>query len=496
MRRILALLFTLLALSSARADDIRWLTSLDAARAEAARTERPIFFNCFARWAGGSVLMDSVILRTPLLSEWIPQHFTPLRIDMQTPEGKALAEHYGVDGYAYFLVLDQDGEVVHRISGGAREEEFKTKLSAALSPATSLRGTRLRVESGQATAADTAAYLRALRMAADGDTFRSVGQEFALRQPVGQYLQPDYWPFAVLAMNYHGPHFRHLMDHKAEYVAAHGAQTVNNLMESVLGREIRPWAEGKIQPIAARSDLDAVLRNIEACALPDSAATLLLGGMALLRTDHRYADLLALMDRSGHLLNRYPGARVGLELTFNFPEMSHADSLALIDYLDRASQREKAAAGGRATRGSQQLADMRDALQLAQQPVGGASAPAPAGIGFVDLPFDQALKQAAAERKLVFMDCKTIWCGPCRAMAKNVFTLPRVGEYFASRFVPLMMDMETGEGPDLSRRYKVKAYPTMLVLDAEGNELGRVVGYRDAEGLLGELDKILIPSAK
>lgn len=503
MRRILVLLLTLLALSSARADDIQWFTTLDAAKTEAQHTGRPIFFNCYVDWAGGSVLMDSIVLREPLMTEWIPQHFVPLRINMQTPDGKRLAEHYGIDGYAYYLVLDAEGEVVHRISGGAKAPEFKALLEQSLSPKTSLRGTRQSVESPWATAADTASYLRALRVARDGDTFRTVGRDFALRQPVDQYLQPDYWPFAVLAMRYHGPYFRHLMEHKREYNLAHGEQSVNNLMESILTREVRPWAEGQMQPIAARSDLDAVLSDIAACQLPDTSATLLLGGMALLRTDHRYVDLLELMDHSGHLLHRYPGVRSGLELTFNFPDMTAADSTALIDYLDRAVEREKAVAGGRMTRAAQQLSDMRDALLLAAAKAQagdaasqGEAASVPAGIDFVHGTFDEALAQAVQEQKLVFMDCKTVWCGPCRAMAKNVFTLSRVGEFFASRFVSLMMDMESGEGPDLSHRYKVKAYPTMLVLDAAGKELGRIVGYRDAEAFLTEVQNILAAPKK
>lgn len=487
MNRIFALLLTLLTIGSARADELPWLTDLDAARAEAARSGRPIFFNCYARWAGPSVLMDSVVLREPALSEWIGERFTPLRIDMQSPAGRALAERYGVDSYAYYLVLDPDGEVIHRISGGARADEFRPKLEAALSPATSLRGTRLKVESGQALAADSAAYLRALRTAGDATTFRTVGRDFASRQAPERYLDPGYWPFAVLAMAYHSPHFAYLMDHKAAFVEAHGAESVTGLMESVLTREVRPWAEGKIQPIAARSDLDRLLADIQACALPDSSATLLLGGMAMLRTEGRYIDFLQLMDRSGHLLHRYPGVRSGLELTFTFPHMTQADSLALIDYLDRAVERERKVAGGQMTRAAQQLADMRDGLRAT---LAGQAATEPAGVEFIACTLDAALSRARAEGKLVFLDCQTVWCGPCRAMAKNVFPLPRVGAFFDERYVALKMDMETGEGPDVAHRYEVKAYPTMLVLDAEGHELGRIVGYRDATALLDALSQI------
>ena len=44
------------------------------------------------------------------------------------------------------------------------------------------------------------------------------------------------------------------------------------------------------------------------------------------------------------------------------------------------------------------------------------------GVNFRDLTFNEALAQAKAEKKMVFMDCYTSWCGPCKNMTNNVFT--------------------------------------------------------------------------
>ena len=43
-------------------------------------------------------------------------------------------------------------------------------------------------------------------------------------------------------------------------------------------------------------------------------------------------------------------------------------------------------------------------------------------------------------------------------------------------FVSTKFDAEKGEGIELAKKYAVKGYPTMLILDAEGKELGRLVG--------------------
>lgn len=95
---------------------------------------------------------------------------------------------------------------------------------------------------------------------------------------------------------------------------------------------------------------------------------------------------------------------------------------------------------------------------------------------FQDLSLDQALEKAKAENKLVFMDCYTSWCGPCKMMAEKILPLKEVGEYMNSRFVCVKIDMEKGEGPKLTQKYQVSAYPTFLVLKTDGSVMHRVVG--------------------
>ena len=68
------------------------------------------------------------------------------------------------------------------------------------------------------------------------------------------------------------------------------------------------------------------------------------------------------------------------------------------------------------------------------------------GVEFRDLTFQQALEQAQKEGKLVFMDCYTSWCGPCKYMLNTVFVLPEMGEFFNDQFVNVKYDMEKGEG--------------------------------------------------
>lgn len=108
------------------------------------------------------------------------------------------------------------------------------------------------------------------------------------------------------------------------------------------------------------------------------------------------------------------------------------------------------------------------------------------GINFFEGNFKAAQAKAKAEKKLIFLDAYAAWCGPCKRMAANVFTDAAVGDYFNKNFVNLKIDMEKGEGVQLSKQYQVQYFPTLFFIDANGKVVKQIVGYHDAAGLLKE----------
>ncbi|MEG0517833.1 MAG: thioredoxin family protein [Bacteroidales bacterium] len=109
------------------------------------------------------------------------------------------------------------------------------------------------------------------------------------------------------------------------------------------------------------------------------------------------------------------------------------------------------------------------------------------GVKWEEGTFAQALAKANKQNKQIFLDCYTSWCGPCKHMANNVFTLPEAGKFFNSTFVNVKIDMEKGEGIDLCKKLGVKAFPTFLVLDSQGNEVGRIVGGAELQEFIGKV---------
>lgn len=111
---------------------------------------------------------------------------------------------------------------------------------------------------------------------------------------------------------------------------------------------------------------------------------------------------------------------------------------------------------------------------------------------FRSISFDEALKVAKLENKQVFIDFYTDWCGPCKKMAREVFPQKAVGDYMNAQFVNLKLNAEK-EGKELAVRYKVNAYPTFVVLDAQGKVVAELKGSMDGQTFISKLKAKLNP---
>jgi len=93
------------------------------------------------------------------------------------------------------------------------------------------------------------------------------------------------------------------------------------------------------------------------------------------------------------------------------------------------------------------------------------------GIQFEDGNWQEIKEKAIKENKLIFVDFYTEWCGPCFAMAEDVFPLMEVGSLYNTNFVNVKIDAEKGEGKTLREKYKVVSYPTFLFIDPKSEEI-------------------------
>lgn len=105
-------------------------------------------------------------------------------------------------------------------------------------------------------------------------------------------------------------------------------------------------------------------------------------------------------------------------------------------------------------------------------------------IRFETTTFAEIKAKAKKENKLIFIDAYTSWCGPCKWMAKNVFTNDTVADFFNAKFINAQFDMEKGEGLDIAKLYEVQCYPNLLFIDGDGKLIHRGAGSCDVKSFI------------
>ena len=108
--------------------------------------------------------------------------------------------------------------------------------------------------------------------------------------------------------------------------------------------------------------------------------------------------------------------------------------------------------------------------------------------GIVWQTYDAGMRTSRSEGKPAMIHFTAVWCGWCKKMDREVYPQPEVIA-LASKFSCIKVDGD--RQPDVTQRYGVTGYPTIVFLDPQGGEVNRVVGFRDARALLAEMRKAL-----
>jgi len=125
------------------------------------------------------------------------------------------------------------------------------------------------------------------------------------------------------------------------------------------------------------------------------------------------------------------------------------------------------------------------------------------------------IKEAVAaqkkNKKPIFIDAYTVWCGPCKMLDKNTFSDEKVVKLINEKYNAVKFNAEGNEeiqfngklykNPSYQEARKnsrngfhefaafigVQAYPNMIVLDKDGKKIKDILGYKTPEQLISEL---------
>jgi thiol-disulfide isomerase/thioredoxin len=113
---------------------VRWQAgSPDTALAAATRAGRPAFLDFYADWCAPCRWMDRAVYSDPLLGE-VSENLAMIRVDIETPAGRALAQRYGILQYPTLVYVQADGKEKLRWPGPLSLRDTRLNLAQTAFP--------------------------------------------------------------------------------------------------------------------------------------------------------------------------------------------------------------------------------------------------------------------------------------------------------------------------------------------------------------------------
>ncbi|MDR2560380.1 MAG: thioredoxin family protein [Holophagales bacterium] len=102
---------------------------------------------------------------------------------------------------------------------------------------------------------------------------------------------------------------------------------------------------------------------------------------------------------------------------------------------------------------------------------------------WIEHDYEAAVAKAKAEGKMVLVDTFTDWCAQCKELDEKTWPDPTVVDWIRNNAIAVRIDTEKVR-PDLAKSLGVFAYPTIILMTADGKELRRLNGFHKPEKML------------
>jgi len=106
---------------------------------------------------------------------------------------------------------------------------------------------------------------------------------------------------------------------------------------------------------------------------------------------------------------------------------------------------------------------------------------------FFDGTVSELQSTAINENRSYIIEFTTEWCQPCKKMDRDVFNDKEVYDYLSESYLIIKVDAESEAYKGLAMQKLIDAYPSFVVMNAKGEEQGRLVGYYSKYSFLKHL---------
>lgn len=441
--------------------------TFDEALAKAKAENKLIFMDCYTTWCGPCKYMTENVFPQEKAGEYFNPKFVCVKFDMEKGEGPELAKRFGVRAYPTFFIIRPDGTMQHTVVGGGEVDDFIARIEKGLNEKTSLDYLNKLYEKGKMNKKQLIAYQIALLDAYDKAKSTEVSEKLNAVLKDKDKMKKEYWPI-MENDGYGSDNFKLVVNNVATFRKNIGKEKVDSYLYNNYSRAIdNTMRRGAKEPAAQLNQIRQELANLD-----------------LEKKDQLTAKL--------DLIEAAVNGDVEKVISLASREDSGNDVWSIVSALTTIkSKATKEQAGRIAALGDkfiENAAPGREKTYL-ETVFEGFKIAAHTGIYFQELTYEQALEKAKQQRKRLFIDCYTSWCGPCQYMANKVFTQENVGDFFNKNFICVKYDMEKGEGPELGKKFGVRAYPTFVIVNPDGSIRHKLVGGSEGEEFIKRVEE-------
>ncbi len=439
--------------------------ALNKAKAE----KKLVFLDCYTTWCGPCIYMINNVFPQKEAGDFFNKHFVNVKFDMEKGEGIEIKNKFQVQGYPTFLILTPEGDEQYRIVGGGELKDFIKKIERGISAPKSHAMLEQEYQSGKMQKKDMIDYLLVLN---DGNkkekgkvkevfeklmkTITTQDKMSAIFWPV--FSDPQFYPYSIAGLKF-------ITDNYKSYVKNIGAEKVDAYLFDEYDVIL------KLLTISKKTDkmaLDSIKQQFNTINFSKKQQIGTKIEMAAAVSDNDINRFLTLLESNASIF-------------------SLNDIMGYAFFLERQDRNDQALMARVAKLGDVFIDQMKED-QSAVTYIKGAFSPfrkySNVGVYWEDLSLHEALVLGGLSKKLIFVDCYTTWCGPCQNMTKNIFPQKEVGDFFNSNFINIKIDMEKGDGPEIAKKYGIRAYPTFLILRSDGSVQHRILGGGDAKSII------------
>lgn len=463
---IVALLVLCLNVFSQKGIVFKELTFEDAL-IQAKAEKKIVFVDCYTSWCGACKQMQSIVFSQEKAGVFFNSNFICVKYDMGKGEGKKLAAQLGVKAYPTYLLIRPDGSIQHRMTGFFYLNDFITKIQRGTNKKTSYDYLEKRHASGKISKKELIDYQIALNDAYEKEKSSEIEQLLANSITDKDKLTPAYWPLMTKG-GYDSENFHFIMNHLEEYKKKNSPETIDNYLFRTYNQALNNCIFNMNNSTGIKETITKLKQELSQVdfASKDSLT-----------------EKLSLAEACAN--QNHDGIISGVEKIA--PQASGFDRVFLLSALDKLKNNGTKAEYTRIANIGDQLINSTD-IQEDKDYYNAFFEPfkiaANTGIYFQDLSYEKALEKASKQNKILFIDCYTSWCSPCKIMANQVFPQEQVGDFFNDKFICLKYDMEKEEGKALGESFQVTSYPTFLFINADGTLRHKLIGGASAEDLV------------